>query len=107
MRKFDESEIYLITLAMAVAAVTIVITAYLMRTDTCVDEKVENASLILKMSEMNQNAKNLSFGECYDFPESQQRVCRLSKYISDPMAGKIIVIEVPQDGTLSSVEKKK
>jgi hypothetical protein len=102
MRELTEGECWVMVAAMITAAITIIATSFNLKNDTCVDEKVENAQLLIKNAELINARKYIETGVCYDFEDSGQRVCRNGK-MGNSMAdaGKIYVTDLPLEGIVS------
>lgn len=86
--------------------IVLIFISYNLTQITCVDEKVKISEQLVTIDKLQKARKYIEAGVCYDFPESDQIVCRNSLY-DKTGPGKITVHDSNRDGVVtSSVQSK-
>jgi hypothetical protein len=87
-------------------SICVALVSYNFAPSNCVDEKVKISEQLTAIDKLKSARKYIEAGVCYDFPESDQIVCRNSAF-ADFEPGKIIVSDLNTEGAVTSLEQPK
>lgn len=96
----DRYAAQVIQVACVVAGISIISTAIALAPDTCVDEKVANAQLILEKAKIINDNYIMKPNTCVEYKSTNQILCR--KRAGSQSTGSLYIKELNTDGKMIS-----
>ena len=101
MRGLEQHEAVALTWMAAIAGVTIILTAFMLRPVSCVDEKARNLELVGKIADIKTQRAVIEPGVCVAYESLRQKVCRYSV----SRGGKLYLTDLTVDGEMEKTDE--